>query len=124
MIITGVIWGVWHAPIIAMGHNYGTEYIGYPWLGILTMIVFCVVLGIIEGYTTIRFESVIPAAMIHSLVNAGAGFPVLLTISGYNPLLGPSITGLAGMIPFAAFAVILLIKTGNGITAGVSKDFT
>jgi hypothetical protein len=83
------------------------------------MIVFCVVLGIIEGYTTIRFESVIPAAMIHSLVNAGAGFPVLLATSGYNPLLGPSITGLAGMIPFAALAVILLIKTGNGITAGV-----
>lgn len=114
LIITGVIWGVWHAPIIAMGHNYGTEYIGYPWLGILTMIVFCVVLGVIEGYAAIRFESVIPAAMIHSSVNAGAGFPILLAKAGYNPLLGPSITGLAGMIPFAAFAVILLIKTGKG----------
>lgn len=122
LIITGVIWGVWHTPIIAMGHNYGTEYIGYPWLGILAMIVFCVVLGVIEGYAAIRFESVIPAAMIHSLVNAGAGFPIFLAKSGYNPLLGPSITGLAGMIPFAAFAVILLIKTGNGIPAGVSDE--
>lgn len=119
LIITGIIWGLWHAPIIAMGHNYGTDYIGYPWLGILTMIVFCVVLGVIEGYSAIKFGSVIPAAMIHSVVNAGAGFPILLAKAGYNSLLGPSITGLAGMIPFAALAVILLIKTGNGITASV-----
>ncbi len=119
LIITGVIWGVWHAPIIAMGHNYGTNYSGYPWLGILTMIAFCVVLGVIEGYAAISFESVIPAAMIHSLVNAGAGFPIFLAKGGYNSLLGPSITGLAGMIPFAALAIILLIKAGNG-TARVS----
>lgn len=28
--LTGVIWGLWHAPIIWMGHNYGTDYPGYP----------------------------------------------------------------------------------------------
>jgi membrane protease YdiL (CAAX protease family) len=122
LIITGVIWGLWHAPIIAMGHNYGTEYIGYPWLGILIMIVFCVVLGVIEGYATIRMESVIPAAMIHSLVNAGAGFPILLAKGGANPLLGPSITGLAGMIPFAVVAVVLLIKAGKGIIASEREE--
>lgn len=37
LIITGVIWGIWHLPVIVMGHNYGTDYWGYPWLGILTM---------------------------------------------------------------------------------------
>lgn len=120
LIITGIIWGLWHAPIIAMGHNYGTDYIGYPWLGILTMIAFCVVLGVIEGYAAIKFESIIPAAMIHSVVNAGAGLPILMAKGGYNSLLGPAITGLAGMIPFAALAVILLVKTGNGITTSVS----
>ena len=34
IIISGIIWGIWHAPIIAMGHNYGTGYVGAPWLGI------------------------------------------------------------------------------------------
>lgn len=24
--ITGVIWGLWHAPAIVMGHNYGMGY--------------------------------------------------------------------------------------------------
>lgn len=78
IVITGAIWGIWHIPVIVMGHNYGTSYAGYPWLGILSMIVFCVVLGTIEGYTSIKLESAIPAAMIHSAVNAGAGLPIYL----------------------------------------------
>ena len=25
-LLTGFIWGVWHAPMIAMGYNYGLNY--------------------------------------------------------------------------------------------------
>ncbi|MDF2514596.1 MAG: putative amino terminal protease family protein, partial [Herbinix sp.] len=78
LVITGAIWGIWHLPVIVMGHNYGTDYPGYPWLGILAMIVFCVMLGTIEGYISIKLESVIPAAMIHSALNAGAGLPLYM----------------------------------------------
>lgn len=113
LVVTGIIWGLWHTPVIVMGHNYGTDYMGYPWLGILAMIVFCVGLGVIEGYISIKLESVIPAAMIHSLVNAGAGLPILLVKGGYNPVLGPAITGFIGGLPFIALAVILLIKTSH-----------
>ncbi len=116
LIITGAIWGIWHLPVIVMGHNYGTGYWGYPWLGILTMIVFCVALGIIEGYISIKLESVIPAAMIHSTVNAGAALPIIFAKSGYNPILGPAITGLIGGLPFSVLAVILLIKAGRNMT--------
>ncbi len=113
LIITGVIWGLWHTPVIVMGHNYGTQYFGYPWLGILGMTIFCVVLGIIEGYITIKLESAFPAAMIHSTVNAGAALPICLVKGSYNTLLGPAITGLVGGLPFIIVAVILLIKTKN-----------
>lgn len=113
LVITGIIHGMWHIPVIVMGHNYGTSYMGYPWLGILAMIMFTVWLGVIEGYISIKLESVIPAAMIHSAVNAGAGLPILLAKSGYNPILGPAITGLIGGIPFTVVAVVLLIKAGN-----------
>lgn len=113
LVITGVIWGIWHLPIIVMGHNYGTNYWGYPLFGILAMIVFCVVLGIIEGYMSIKLESAIPAAMIHSTVNAGAALPSIFVKSGYNPLFGPAITGLIGGLPFILLAVILLIKMGS-----------
>jgi membrane protease YdiL (CAAX protease family) len=113
LVITGIIWGMWHIPVIVMGHNYGTDYMGYPWLGILAMIVFCVGLGVIEGYISIKLESVIPAAMIHSAVNAGAGLPILLVNGGYNPILGPAITGFVGGLPLTVLAVVLLIKAGN-----------
>ena len=113
LLITGVIWGIWHAPIIAMGHNYGTKYFGYPWLGILAMIIFCMALGTIEGYVSIKMESVIPAAMIHSAVNAGAALPIFLAKGEYNMLLGPAITGLVGGLPLIVLAVILLIKSGK-----------
>ena len=115
LVVTGVIWGVWHIPVIIMGHNYGTEYNGYPWLGILAMIVFCFVLGVIEGYISITLHSAVPAAMIHSVVNAGAALPIYLAKGGYNPLLGPAISGLIGGLPFAVIAVILLIKAGDKI---------
>lgn len=121
LIITGAIWGIWHLPVIVMGHNYGTDYWGYPWLGILAMIVFCVVLGIIEGYISIKLESAIPAAMIHSTVNAGAALPGIFAKSGYNPLLGPAITGLIGGLPFIVLAVVLLMKVGRKMTLGENE---
>lgn len=119
LVITGVIWGIWHAPIIAMGHNYGTEYIGHPWLGILAMIVFCVAMGIVEGYATIKLNSAIPAAMIHSTVNAGAALPIYLAGSGYNPILGPSMAGLVGGIPLIFVALVLFIKVGKQKTESI-----
>ncbi len=121
LVITGAIWGFWHLPVIVMGHNYGTGYWGYPWLGILAMIGFCVVLGIIEGYMSIKLQSAIPAAMIHSTVNAGAGLSIYLLKGSYNTLLGPAITGLIGGLPFIVLSVILLIKAGNKITLGKNE---
>lgn len=118
LIITGAIWGIWHLPVIVMGHNYGTGYWGYPWLGILAMIVFCIMLGIIEGYITIKLQSAIPSAMIHSTVNAGAALPILFAKSGYNPLLGPAITGFIGGLPFMVLAIILFIKAGGKMALG------
>lgn len=121
LIITGAIWGIWHLPIIVMGHNYGTGYWGYPWLGILAMIVFCIVLGIIEGFISIKLQSSIPAAMIHSTVNAGAALPIYLIKGSYNMLLGPAITGLIAGLPFIVLAAILLINAGSKMTPGKNE---
>ncbi len=113
LLISGAIWGIWHAPVIVMGHNYGTDYPGYPWLGVVAMIVFCMVLGVIEGYITIKVNSVIPAAMIHSTINAGAALPIYLAKPGLNPILGPAITGIVGILPFLLVAVFLFYKVGT-----------
>ncbi len=114
VLISGFIWGFWHLPVIVMGHNYGTAYKGYPYLGIIGMIVFCMVIGIIEGYATIELNSVIPAAMIHSTINAGAALPVIMAKGNYNPLFGPTIVGLLGSIPFIVVAVYIFVKKLEG----------
>lgn len=122
LIITGIIWGLWHIPVIVMGHNYGKDYIGYPWLGILAMTVFCVELGMIEGYISMKLKSAIPAAMIHSTVNAGAALPLYLIKDGYNTLIGPSITGLLGGLPFLLLAGILFIKVSKNQKTKMRSD--
>ncbi len=122
LLLSGIIWGIWHAPIIAVGHNYGTAYPGYPWLGILTMIVFCVSVGIIEGYVTIRVGSAIPAGMIHSAINAGAALPMMMIIGDYNPIIGPSIVGLLGGLPLLLVAALLFFKSSGRRSEPCAQD--
>jgi membrane protease YdiL (CAAX protease family) len=40
-LLVGIIWGLWHTPLILMGCNYGEHYI---W-GIPVMMVVCIVLA-------------------------------------------------------------------------------
>ena len=41
LLINGIIWGLWHAPMTIIGHNYGIGYWGFPFTGIAMMCVFC-----------------------------------------------------------------------------------
>lgn len=48
-LLMGLIWGVWHWLVIAMGHNYGLDYPGAPWLGMLAMVWFTFLIGTFPG---------------------------------------------------------------------------
>lgn len=114
VLLTGIIWGFWHAPMIAMGHNYGTEYPGYPVTGILLMVLFCAVIGIIEGYLTLRTGSVLPAAICHSAVNGlGATGFIFAKTSDFNVLLGPTYAGLLPLIPTILLDFYILRRIGK-----------
>jgi membrane protease YdiL (CAAX protease family) len=113
MLLMGVIWGVWHWPIIAMGHNYGFDYPGYPWTGMLMMVVLTLVLGTIFGWLTLRGGSVWPAVIAHASINGVAGFAILLTVGTPSPLLGPLPVGIIGMIPAIALAAWLMLTPGH-----------
>ncbi len=101
----GVIWGLWHAPLIALGHNYGTGYPGYPWAGIAAMCVFCVVFGILLTWVTEKTGSVIPAAVAHGAFNGIAGIGAYLTADGGEPFVGPLPTGIIGSLPLILAAI-------------------
>ena len=49
ILLTGFIWGLWHAPVILMGYNYGLAYWGAPFLGPLAMIWFTMTFGTLLG---------------------------------------------------------------------------
>lgn len=91
----GIVWGIWHFPLILMGHNYPNE----PQWGVLLMVVMCILLGIIELYFVLKTKSMIVAAVIHGTFNALAGTVIYFTLGGNDFLNG--MTGLAGFITMA-----------------------
>jgi len=101
-LVSGVIWGLWHAPVIAMGHNFGMDYPGFPWLGILAMIWFCILAGTFLGWLRIKSDSVWPAIIGHAAINGIAGLFVLFTLGTPNFLLGPTPVGIIGSTGFLA----------------------
>ena len=80
IIAGGIIWGVWHAPLTVKGHNFGTDYPGFPYVGILLMCGFCVVLGIFFHWLTQKTGSIYPASIAHSATNNAAPLLVLLFV--------------------------------------------
>lgn len=109
LLINGIIWGLWHAPLTAIGHNYGMDYPGWPVLGILAMCGFCIIIGIIFSYITLKTGSCLPAMLAHGSLNGIAAFGIYLTNDGGNPFIGPAPTGIIGILPFLVVAVIMAI---------------
>jgi len=109
MLITGIIWGLWHAPLTIIGHNYGLGYWGFPFTGIAMMCLFCITLGIFLSFVTLKTGSCIPAIIGHGAVNGIAAIGIYFTYDGGNPFVGPAPTGIIGMIPFILVAVFMVL---------------
>lgn len=109
VLIDGVIWGLWHAPIIAMGVNYGSEH---PLWGILAMTAYCVILGMIESFLFSKTGSVWCPVVFHAALNAMDKFSPSALFMGTeaNPFIGPDTVGFIGSIGFAFTAVIIFAK--------------
>ena len=88
----GIVWGIWHFPLILMGHNYPNE----PRWGVLLMVVFCILLGVIELYFVLKSKSMVVAAILHGTVNAVAGMTLYFTLGGNDFING--MPGLSGFI--------------------------
>ena len=110
--VTGVIWGLWHAPIIAMGYNYGTDH---RIAGIFAMIIFCTVLGIISGFLTYKVHSIWPAVLFHASINGmDLWAPSTLFMSHKpNVFLGPDILGIFGGLGFIIIDIVLIMVIRN-----------
>lgn len=88
----GIIWGLWHAPLILNGHNYPQ----HPVIGVFMMVVLCLLLTPMLMYFRVKGGSVIVAAIVHGTINAVAGVSALVVSPADDLLYGNA--GLAGMI--------------------------
>lgn len=102
-VLTGILWGLWHAPLILfVGYNYP----GHPVLGVLMMVVFTVCLGVFEAWLRFRSGSIWPCVLAHAAINAQAGLVLLALTTGNSLVQAP--LGVLGLIPMALVAVALL----------------
>lgn len=91
----GVIWGLWHAPIIAMGYNYP----GHPVLGILGMTIFSTLMGAVYAWLYYASGSIFVPSLAHGFLNQGAAYAFMFTASHHPLLAGP--LGLVGLVVLA-----------------------
>jgi membrane protease YdiL (CAAX protease family) len=106
-LITGVIWGLWHAPLIVLA---GYNYPGHPWLGVGMLVVFTTSLSLIFAWLRFRSGSVWPTTLAHAAVNGQMGFAGIF-LSHADPLIAAPI-GIIGLLPMLAFG-IWLAATGR-----------
>jgi membrane protease YdiL (CAAX protease family) len=102
-LIIGSIWGIWHAPLILMGHNYPQ----HPRIGVLMMTVFCIFLTPIMQYLRIKSKSVIAAAIAHGTMNAIAAVSIM-AVSGGNDLT-TGMMGIPGLIALFIFTLGIFV---------------
>lgn len=100
-IIIGFLWGIWHSPLILMGHNYPQ----HPEIGVLMMTIWCILLTPLFLYFTVKAKSVIAAAIMHGTLNATAGIAIMVIDGGNDLTVG--MTGLAGFISLIVVLVLL-----------------
>lgn len=100
-VLTGVLWGLWHAPLILMGFNYGPHRL----LGIVFMCGLTTALSFLLWRAREYTGSLLAPAVLHGGFNAFQGF-LVLTVAGRDPLVGVP-TGVLGWVAIGAVAAVL-----------------
>lgn len=112
-IIIGAIWGLWHAPLILMGHNFPD----HPVIGVLIMTISCMCLAPIVQYIRVKSGSVIAAAIFHGTFNAFATF-VAFSLNRFDDLL-TNVMGVAGIVVMLITIGILYLCDKKVLTSTV-----
>lgn len=114
ILISGVIWGLWHAPLVLLGYNYPDAP---GWLAVAAMTGMCIIVGGVFGWLRLRGGSVWPAAVGHSTFNAAAGlYLVFLAADGDVDFTQATVLGWTGWIIPAVLLIVVVL-------AGKFRDY-
>jgi membrane protease YdiL (CAAX protease family) len=112
--LLGVIWGIWHWPVIWMGYNYP----GQPLLGSVFMVAYCIILAYFLAYAVFKSNGVWTAAYLHALNNQTLSFFMVAVVAPTSTIYSFGI-GLPALL-LGALVVVLLLRdpvwkeTGGG----------
>jgi uncharacterized protein len=104
ILLSNVIWGVWHAPAILQGHNYPET----PVLGVFLMIGFCLLIGIFLSWVYLATRSPWAPALGHGAINASAALPLLFLRPDVNITFGGTLASLSGWVGMILFVLWLV----------------
>ncbi|WP_049928850.1 CPBP family intramembrane glutamic endopeptidase [Halopiger goleimassiliensis] len=108
--VVGLVWGLWHAPVILEGYNFP----GHPVLGVGVMTVACLAMSPVYTYVALSARSVLAPAIFHGTFNA-FGATMLVFASGGSELVVNPVGGL-GILVFALAAVAITITGTPSLT--------
>jgi membrane protease YdiL (CAAX protease family) len=100
-LLIGLIWGIWHAPVILLGHNYPS----YPWLGILVMCGFTISLSFVMSYLRYKVKTVLAPAALHGMINGSVGIYTLFVADKHELL--SNIAGAAGILALLLVSLVI-----------------
>lgn len=104
-VATGLIWGVWHYPLVLMGYQYPV----HPFLGLLVLPVGTVLLSIVFGWLRLRTGSVWSASLAHAATNAVGGSLTLLLFRGGPHWILVSYLGVLAWVPLLALCAWIVL---------------
>ena len=105
ILLSGLVWGIWHAPVILQGHNYPQ----HPAWGVLLMTVSTVLLAVIFSWLYLATRSPWVAALAHASLNAWGGLPLLFLAAGFDTAYGGIIISMTGWIVLGVVIGILVL---------------
>ena len=112
-LIGGVIWGIWHWPLMGLiGYEYGTNYVGFPIVGMLVFCIFTTAAGILCDWLYEKTGCIWIPSIFHGAVNAAGTVPLALCITntGSSILLGPAPIGVLAGLPLTLCAAVIYLR--------------
>ncbi len=99
--LLGVIWGIWHWPVIWMGYNYP----GQPLVGSILMVFVCILLAYFLAYAVFKSNGIWTAAYLHALNNQALSFFVMTMVMPTSMIFSFGI----GLPSLAIGAIVVLL---------------
>ncbi|MGD0866287.1 MAG: type II CAAX endopeptidase family protein [Rhizomicrobium sp.] len=108
-VTTGIIWGLWHLPIILRGY----EFAGNPAIAAAAFCVTTVLISIIFGWLRERSGSIWVTSLAHSATNVIGGSLTVLWFADRSKSLFVNYGGVLSWIPLGLLCIWIVARRAN-----------